>query len=244
MNVIAPAGMGVDYRRRIAQAVRILAWQGLMDMNGHISVRDAQSPDTIWINSRRASRTTLRDSDVVPVDLPSGTRIGEGDEPPSEFHIHRAIMLRRPQVGAVVHGHPDHIVTLSVAGKRLMPVTGIGSFLPQRGAPTFDDASLINTEERGEAVAALLADESAVVLRGHGVVITGATVEEAVARYVCAEKNARIQYKATMLGEPHVLRGEELAFVRRETWTPIITAKHWHFHEETARRHGAFEGLE
>jgi ribulose-5-phosphate 4-epimerase/fuculose-1-phosphate aldolase len=244
MSTVAQAGPAVDEQRRVAQAVRILTWQGLMDMNGHVSVRDVQSPDTIWINSRRASRTTLRSSDVVPIDLPSGRRIGEGDEPPSEFHIHRAIMLRRPEVGAVVHAHPDDIVALSVAGKRLMPVTGIGSFLPQGGAPTFDDASLINTEERGEAVAALLGGESAVVLRGHGVVITGATVEEAVAQYVCAERNARIQYKSAMLGEPHVLRGEELAFVRRETWTPVITAKHWHFHEETARRHGAFEGLE
>lgn len=233
----------VDYPRLVARAVRILTSMGLMDMNGHVSARDTSSPQTMWINSRKASRSTLRTSDIVPVDLASGTRIGAGDGPPSEFHIHRAIMRRRLDVGGIVHSHPDFIVTLSIVGHKLQPVTGIGSFLPE-SVPVFDDASLINSAERGEAVAELLGDAPAIVLRGHGVVVVGATPEEALARYVCAEENARIQYKASALGEPHVLRGEELAFVRRETWTPVIVAKHWHYHEETARRNGAFEGIE
>jgi ribulose-5-phosphate 4-epimerase/fuculose-1-phosphate aldolase len=243
MSTIAPEAAVVNYRLLVARAVRILTSLDMMDMNGHVSARDCKLPETMWINSRRASRSTLRYSDIVPVDLPSGSRIGEGDEPPGEFHIHRAIMRRRPDVGGIVHSHPDHIVTLSIAGQKLLPVTGIGSFLPEE-VPVFDDASLINTAERGDAIAALLGDGPLVVLRGHGVVVVGASAEEALARYVCAEQNARIQYKASLLGEPHVLRGEELAFVRRETWTSVITAKHWHYHEETARRNGAFEGIE
>jgi ribulose-5-phosphate 4-epimerase/fuculose-1-phosphate aldolase len=233
----------VDYPRLVARAVRILHSLGLMDMNGHVSARAADAPDTMWINSRRASRSTLGTGDVVRVDLPSNSRIGIGDEPPSEYHIHRAIMRRRPDVGGIVHSHPEHIVTLSIAGHALAPVTGVGSFLPE-DVPVFDDASLVNTEDRGEAIAELLADGPAVVLRGHGVVVVGPTVEEALARYVCAEENARVQYKASVLGKPHVLRGEELAFVRRENWTPSIVGKHWHYHEQTARRTGAFEGIE
>jgi ribulose-5-phosphate 4-epimerase/fuculose-1-phosphate aldolase len=233
----------VDYPGLVARAVRILHSLGLMDMNGHVSARAAEAPDTMWINSRRASRSTLGTSDVVSVDLPSNARIGSGDEPPSEYHIHSAIMRRRPDVGGIVHSHPEHIVTLSIAGHALAPVTGVGSFLPE-DVPVFDDASLVNTEDRGEAIASLLGEGPAVVLRGHGVVVVGPTVEEALARYVCAEENARVQYKASVLGKPHVLRGEELAFVRRENWTPSIVGKHWHYHEQTARRSGAFEGIE
>ena len=233
----------VDYPQLVARAVRILTSLELMDMNGHVSARDASSPSTMWINSRKASRSTLRSRDIVPVDLSSGLRIGTGDGPPSEYHIHKEIMRRRPEVGGIVHSHPDFIVTLSIVGHILQPVTGIGSLLPEN-VPMFDDASLINTAERGEAVAELLGAGPAIVLRGHGVVVVGTTPEEALARYVCAEENARIQYKASALGTPHVLRGAELEFVRRETWTPAIVAKHWHYHEETARRSGAFEGIE
>ncbi|MGH7750955.1 MAG: class II aldolase/adducin family protein, partial [Candidatus Dormibacteria bacterium] len=243
MSVSVFAAEPFEYSRLVARAVRILTSLELMDMNGHVSARDTQVGETMWINSRRASRTTLRYGDVVPVDLSSGSRIGEGDEPPSEVHIHRAIMRSRPDVGGIVHAHPDYIVALSIAGRKLLPVTGVGSFLPET-VPVFDNASLINTEQQGETVASLLGEGPALVLRGHGVVVVGANVEEALARYVCAEENARIQYKASLLGEPHILRGEELAFVRRESWTPAITAKHWHYHEETAHRKGAFEGIE
>jgi ribulose-5-phosphate 4-epimerase/fuculose-1-phosphate aldolase len=243
MRSVAPSAPAADYPALVVRAVRILNSLALMDMNGHVSARDANAPQTMWINSRRASRSTLLPSDVVPVDLPSSRRIGEGDEPPSEYHIHRAIMNRRPDVGAIVHSHPEHIVTLSIAGRTLVPVTGVGSFLPEH-VPVFDDASLVNTEDRGEAIASLLGEGPVVVLRGHGVVVVGPTVEEALARYVCAEENARVQYKASLLGDPHVLRGEELAFVRNDNWTPSIIAKHWHYHEQTARRNGAFEGVE
>jgi ribulose-5-phosphate 4-epimerase/fuculose-1-phosphate aldolase len=243
MSAISRAASGVDYGLLIARAVRILSALDLMDMNGHVSARGGAAGETMWINSRRASRSTLRGADVVPVDLPSGIPSGDGDPPPSEFHIHREIMLRRPDVGAVVHSHPEFVVTLSVVGHKLQPVTGIGSFLPE-DVPMFDDASLVNTRDRGAAVADALGEEPAIVLRGHGVVVVGSSVEEAVARCVCAETNARIQYQAALLGELHVLRGAELQAVRAETWTPLITTKHWHHHNETARRNGAFEGME
>ncbi len=242
MSAVARDAVSVDYRLLVARACRILHSLELMDMNGHVSARGAGG-DAMWINSRRASRSTLRSSDVVAVDLASGKKIGDGDPPPSEFHIHREIMRRRPDVGGIVHSHPEFVVTLSIAGHALAPVTGIGSFLPET-VPVFDDASLVNTQERGEAVAEALGDASAIVLRGHGLVVVGDRVEEAVARLVCAEANARIQYHASVLATPHVLRGDELTLVRAETWTPIITAKHWHHHEEGARRRGAFEGLE
>jgi ribulose-5-phosphate 4-epimerase/fuculose-1-phosphate aldolase len=242
MSAVARDAVSVDYRLLVARACRILHSLDLMDMNGHVSAR-AAAGETMWINSRRASRSTLRASDVVAIDLATAQKVGDGDPPPSEFYIHREIMRRRPDVGGIVHSHPDFVVTLSIAGHTLQPVTGIGSFLPE-SVPVFDDASLVNTQARGEAVAEALGDASAIVLRGHGVVVVGDSVEEAVARCVCAEANARIQYHASVLGNPHVLRGDELAVVRNETWTPIITAKHWNHHEESARRRGAFEGLE
>jgi ribulose-5-phosphate 4-epimerase/fuculose-1-phosphate aldolase len=242
MSALAHGARGADYRLLVARAVRILNSLDLMDMNGHVSARGAVR-ETMWINSRRASRSSLGAADVVAVDVATGATIGDGDAPPSEFHIHREIMLGRPDVGGIVHSHPDFVVTLSIAGHALKPVTGVGSFLPE-SVPVFDDASLVNTGARGAAVAQALGDAPAIVLRGHGLVVVGATVEEAVARCVCAEANARMQYQASLLGDPRVLRGAELEFVRGETWTPIITAKHWHHHEESARRRGAFDGME
>jgi L-fuculose-phosphate aldolase len=197
----------------------------------------------MWINSRKASRSTLTVNDVVAVDIATGRQIGSGDPPPSEFHIHREIMRRRPDVGGIVHSHPEFVVALSVAGRKLAPVTGLGSFLPE-DVPVFDDANLVNSEERGAAMAEQLGDAPAIVLRAHGIVVVGTNVEDALSKYVCAEENARMQYRASLLGEPHVLRGAELAFVRSDHWTPQVTQKHWNYHEKTAERAGALDGVD
>lgn len=229
-------------RELIARAVRICNHANVMDFNGHVSVRDERSPGVMWINSRAASRSTLGVADIVPFDIVAGTRIGDVDEPPSEYHIHREIYRARPDAGAIVHSHPTHVLTLSINGLTIMPATSVGSFLPETGAPTFDTPVLINTLERGRALAKALGDAPAVVLRQHGAVTVGATVEEAVVRMICLENNALLQYQALQCGTPRYLRGEELAGLKRENWGNAYE-KFWHYHEETAQRAGALEGI-
>jgi ribulose-5-phosphate 4-epimerase/fuculose-1-phosphate aldolase len=227
----------------IARAVRMINHAGCMDMNGHVSMRDHEDPNMMWINSRKASRSSLTARDVVPVDLRTGKRIGIGDEPPSEFHIHREIYLRRTDVAAVEHSHPEHIVTLSIAGKPLQPVFAVGAFLPEN-VPIFPHAYLIDTVERGKAVALALGEGTAVTLRGHGFVIAGPSVEHMVNWIVSAEDNAKAQFNALQIGEPHVFRGEELEIMRAQIADPKIVRKNWDYHYETARRAGALDGVD
>ncbi len=227
----------------IARAVRICYASGVMDMNGHVSVRDARDSNVMWINSRKASRSTLTAADVVPLDIASGRRIGPGDEAPSEYHIHTEIYKRRSDVGSIVHSHPEHILALSVVGQPLRHVTCVNPFLPEAGAPVFDSAVLINTAARGAALAEQLGTAGAIVLRQHGTVVVGATAEESVVRMITAELNAKLQVETLQMGTPHYVAGEELAVLARENTTAIIIRKFWHFHEETARSMGALEGL-
>jgi ribulose-5-phosphate 4-epimerase/fuculose-1-phosphate aldolase len=241
MAIVAP-GTKVNYRSLVAQAVRIVNHAGLMHMSGHIAVRDADEPHVMWINSRKASRSTLTADDIVPVDLRTGERIGEGDEAPSEFHIHRAIFNRRPDVHAICHTHPDYVVALSIAGKILHPVHPSAGFLPE-STPVFDDANLINTEARGDALAQALGTNPVVVLRGHGITVVGASVEEVVMRTGATEDNARFQYNALAIGDPKIIRGEELAIAARDIMQPKVIRKHYHYLEENARKAGALDGV-
>ena len=233
----------VQYRRLVARALRIVNHAGVMHVSGHIAARDADEPHVMWINSRKASRSTLTAEDIIPVDLRTGERIGTGDEAPSEFHIHRAIFNARPDIGALCHTHPDYVVALSIAGKTLHPVHPVGGFLPE-SAPVFDDANLINTEARGELVARAMGASPVVVLRGHGIVVAGATVEEVVMRTIAAEDNARYQYIASAIGEPKIISGEELVIAARDIMKPVVVRKHYHYHEENATKNGALEGLD
>jgi ribulose-5-phosphate 4-epimerase/fuculose-1-phosphate aldolase len=243
MSTIATPVPKLNYRSLVARSIRMLNVAGVMHMSGHVALRDLEEPHTFWINSRKASRSTITVNDIVQVDLLTGKRLTEGDEPPSEFHIHRAIFNRRADVNAIVHTHPDHVIALSLAGIVLAPVHVTGAFLPAK-TPVFDDPNLINKEHRGEALADALGDASTVVLRGHGIVVTAGDIEAVVTRTVCAEENARMQYLAASVGMPKAMEGEELEVAAREWNVPIIMRKHWHYHEETAKRLGALEGVD
>ena len=233
---------GADYALLVARAVRVLNSAGVMHMSGHLAVRDAGDPDRLWINSRKASRSTLTAKDIVPVDLTTGKRIGSGDEPPSELPIHLSVFRRRPDVKAIVHTHPEHVIALSIVDIPLMPVHLAAGFLPEQ-APVWDDPNIITSIDRGEILADHLGNENVLVIRGHGVVVIGATFEEAVARTVLVAENARIQCMANNLGTPRTLKGDELGRAAKQMCQPIVMKKHYHYHEETARARGGLDGV-
>jgi L-fuculose-phosphate aldolase len=232
----------MNYRDLIARSIRIVNANGVMGKSGHVAARDEGDPHLMWINSRKASRSTLTERDVVRVDLRTGQGFAGDDEPPSEFHIHRAIFNRRPDVGAIVHAHPQFVVALSIAGHALEPVTIDGGFLGGP-APTLDDARHISSPERGERLADALGDHSAVVMRGHGMVVVGRSVEEAVVRIILAADNAHTQYLGLALGTVSPLRPDELAAIAPHTGSDKSLRKAFHYEEETARRAGALDGL-
>jgi L-fuculose-phosphate aldolase len=232
------------YGDLIARAVRICNAANVMDFNGHVSARDSDDPNVMWINNRHASRSTLTADDIVPFDIVANARIGPGIEPPSEWHIHAEIYRRRADVGGIVHSHPPYILTLSSAGQKLKPLSSIGCFIPEAGAPVFDSPVLINTPQRGVGMANAMGDAPVVVLRQHGTVTTGAYAEEAVVRMICAEENAKIQYQALQIGTPTYFHGEELRLMQGEHGGAHGVKKYWTYWSETAHKLGALEGLD
>ena len=232
------------YLDLIARAVRICNDANVMDFNGHCSQRDENDPNIMYINNRHASRSTLTAADIVPYDIKAGKRIGEGIEPPSEHWIHREVYLRQPQTMGVVHSHPENILTLSCAGHLLKPLISIGVFIPEEGAPVFDSPVLINTEVRSRGMCDAMGDKPIVVLRQHGTVTAGGSVQEAVTRMVCAEKNAELQAKALAVGTPLYFHGNELKVLFSEQGGgPHGVKKYWTYLTGCAERNGAFAGL-
>lgn len=206
----------------LAEAIRLLASAGLLDYNGHCSLRTG--PDRLLINTRNSVRARASAADLVEIDL-EGHILDGGDPPPNEVHIHAEIYRRRPDVGAVFHGHPKWSTVLSSAGVTYAPVFAQG-VLPGE-VPLYADPMSINTREAGARVADTLGSGRAVMLRAHGLVVTGSDLLEtfALANYV--EENAERQFLALQVGRPYVFSAEEQAICRRNLWKPNLFAKVW-----------------
>jgi 3,4-dihydroxyphthalate decarboxylase len=207
-----------DLRATVATACRILEQQGLAaDVLGHVSVRlDA---DRILLRCRgpqdRGLLFTVAE-DIRIVDLDGHGELDDGYAVPNEFHIHTELFRAQPQIQAVVHAHPRDVMIADLAGVRLRQVFGAynipASRLAQRGIPVFGRSVLVRTPELGRAVTAAMGDSEVCILRGHGLVTAGDTVQQATLRALDVAELSRISTEVALLGgRPQVLSDEDLA---------------------------------
>ncbi len=231
-----------DLKVKLATTVRLMAMEGMMDFNGHVSLRLPEG-DRVLINSRFCSRVALTAEDIVTVDLEG--RLVEGNaEQPSETPLHVAIYRRRPEVGSVAHLHPRYSTVFTIASVPLKPVYIIASEFGEAGVPVFDDPRLIRKREEGEAVADALGSHSALLLRAHGAVTVASDLEGAFAVAVALEETARTYLWASAIGTPHPLSQAEMDAYGAPVSSRNTRYKMWSFYTEKARISGWLNGLE
>ena len=220
-------------KAQLASAVRLLYLENLIDFNGHVSVR---VQDRVYINARPISRAAVQAKHIVAVNL-NGEQV-EGDfEPPGETALHTAIYRSRADVMSVAHLHPHHVTVLGIAQEKIVPVFILGSIFAD-GVPVYDDPDLIFTDAQGDAVAETLGAARAAVLRGHGAVVVGVSLEETFATSVYLEENAKKQYAASALGKPRAFTPDEARRVRTSLWKPKTVQKVWDFYVSKGRALG------
>jgi L-fuculose-phosphate aldolase len=188
-----------ELREQVACACRILALEGYADLTlGHVSARE-RGGTTVYIKRKGIALDEVVPGDIVEFDLADGG-------PPSspEMHLeavlHSEVYSARPDVCAVIHGHPPFATALSATDARLELLTH-DAVLFADGVAVFDDApDLITEPEQGESVAEALGSRRAVLLQNHGVLVVGKDVPWAVLAAVTLERAVRVQSIAATLG--------------------------------------------
>jgi ribulose-5-phosphate 4-epimerase/fuculose-1-phosphate aldolase len=194
-----------DLVEDLVVANRVLADHGVVDGMGHVSVRHDRDPERFLISRSRAPILVTRD-DILEYDLNGDAVDLRGREQYSERYIHAAVYRARPDVNAVVHNHSPAVIPFGISDVPLKPVYHMASFMLE-GLPVYDirDESgitnmLVSSPERAEGLAAVLDDSAAVLMRGHGIVVVGPTIQHAVGRSIYIQINAQLQQNAIALG--------------------------------------------
>lgn len=188
-------------------ANHILFRQGVVDAYGHVSARRPDDPEHFLLTWAVAPALASA-VDVLTFDLDGNTPDAAGRELYSERFIHAAIYAARPDVMGIVHSHSPAIIPFSITPIGLRPVWHMSAFLAD-GVARFDtqdvagdtDLLIKNMQLAGDLAAAIGARPVA-LLRGHGSVVVGRSVREAVYRAVYTETNARLQADALRMGAP------------------------------------------
>jgi HCOMODA/2-hydroxy-3-carboxy-muconic semialdehyde decarboxylase len=189
----------------VVAANRILAALDIVDGYGHVSVRHDKDPGRYLIARSLAPELVTAD-DILELDLDSVPADGSNPRMYLERFIHGEIYKVRPEVGAIVHNHAASIIPFGVSNVPLRPVFHMAAFIGL-GVPVFDirEAAgdtdmLVRTPELGAALARTLGDKPAALMRGHGAVVVGQSLAQAVGRSYYLQIDAKLQAQAMALG--------------------------------------------
>src|SRR6201996_5858442 len=169
--------------RELVDANHILFDQGVVDGFVHVSVRHPERSDRFLL-SRSMAPALVTEKDILEFDLDGNPVVPNGLAPYLERFIHGEIYRKRNDVNSVVHSHSPSVVPFSVVPSvKLRPVCHMCGFLSEKGTPIFEIRDfagpgsdlLITSPKLGAALADSLGEGPAVLMRGHGSTVGGAS---------------------------------------------------------------------
>jgi L-fuculose-phosphate aldolase len=189
-------------KRRLIVAGKVLVAKGQDDFTrGHISFRLPDNPSLFFMKAHSIGLDEITMQNILTIDLEGDVVAGTGRRH-SEVYIHSEIFKARPDVNCVIHTHPTYSIALSATGRPLKCYSQPGALFHEALGIYSDTINLIRSPAMGAGVARALSHGRGVLLKNHGVVVTGVTIDEAVIGTIMLENGAMIQLLAEAAGDP------------------------------------------
>ncbi|MGV9688526.1 class II aldolase/adducin family protein [Streptomyces sp. NPDC003444] len=213
----------VHRKQRLAGALRLFGRFGYEEgVSGHITARDPELPDCFWVNPFGAPFAETTASDLILVNGDGQVLHGGRHVNQAAFTVHAQVHRARPDAVAVVHTHSLHGRALAALGELLDPLT-------QEACAFYQDHVLydaytgvtVNPEE-GRRIAVALGTSKAIVLRNHGPLTVGASVDAAAWWFIALERCARIQLTARAAGKPVLIDHHDAVATREQLGNDLV----------------------
>jgi ribulose-5-phosphate 4-epimerase/fuculose-1-phosphate aldolase len=211
MEFDSPEVERLHRKQRLAASFRLFSKFGFDEgVAGHITARDPELADHFWVNPFAMHFGHIRVSDLILVNHQG--EVVEGDQPvnTAAFVIHSQVHAARPDVVAAAHAHSVYGKSWSALGRLLEPITqDVCAFYEDHAV--FDDyTGVVLDLEEGKRIAHAVGDNKAAILRNHGLLTVGHSVDEAAWWFITMERSCQAQLLASSAGTP-VLIDPEMA---------------------------------
>jgi ribulose-5-phosphate 4-epimerase/fuculose-1-phosphate aldolase len=198
-------------KERLAAAFRLFGRFGFDEgVAGHITARDPEHADHFWVNPFGMSFSHIRVSDLILVNDQGQVVQGDAAVNAAAFAIHSQVHAARPDVVAAAHAHSIYGKSWSTLGRLLDPLTQDACAFYEDHALFDDYTGVVLDPEEGKRIAHALGDAKAVILRNHGLLTAGHSVDEAAWWFITMERSCQAQLLAQAAGTP-VLIDEDRA---------------------------------
>lgn len=218
-------------------AAQILDWE-IGDIWGHVGCRLPGNRGIAVRMFRRAERS--KKDWLVHFDYSLEKLCGVGTIP-RESVIYTEIFKARRDVNAAVHCHAAMCVALSLADKPIDWVHMQSSRF-KGGTPIFPRPIYILDEAEGAELAKCLGDASAIMIKGHGIVTVGETIDEACMNALYMERTAKIMAIARLHGyegpttETLAILSESRKKLFRRPRDEMFHSAEWNYYADKVKR--------
>ncbi len=187
-----------DLREQLATCTRIFAMQGLIGLFGHISVFQPETRTVIITPGSGSDKANFQSADMIRMNL-DGEPMEGAKPPPIEWPIHTALHGARGDALAVAHLHTPYATLFAIAKRDFHPVTLQGTIFGE-SVPLYEQAHLVTTPQRGDALLKSIGNQRAVLMRGHGIVVAGSSLPQVLFASLILEDDAKKTMQAAALG--------------------------------------------
>ena len=204
-------------KQRLAGAYRLFSRFGFDEgVAGHITARDPEHLDHFWVNPFGMHFGQVRVSDLILVN--DHGEVAEGKYPVNRaaFAIHSRIHAARPDIVAAAHAHSLYGKTWSSLDRLLDPITQDACAFYEDHSLFADFTGVVYETSEGERIAEALGNKKAVILRNHGLLTVGHTVDEAAWWFITMERSCQAQLMAEAAGTPAKIDAANAAITQQQ----------------------------
>ncbi|MGI5132874.1 class II aldolase/adducin family protein [Pseudonocardia sp. CA-107938] len=202
---------------QLAIAFRLFARYGFDEgIAGHITARDPEFPNRFWVNPYAVHFSRIKVSDLLLLDEEGKVVEGHRRTNKAAFSIHSTIHEARDDVVAVAHAHSLHGRAWAALNRPLDPVIQESCAFYDNHVVFDEYKGLVLERDEGQRIAARLGPKRAAILRHHGLLTVGRTVEEAAWWFITMDRACQMQLMAEAAGTPRVMTEEEATLASRQ----------------------------
>lgn len=190
-------------KERLAAAFRLFGKFGFDEgVAGHITARDPELLDHFWVNPLGMGFSRIRVSDLILVNDKGEVVEGDAVVNGAAFAIHSQVHAARPDVIAAAHAHSIYGKSWSTLGRLLDPLTQDACAFYDDHALFDDYTGVVLDLEEGKRIAHAVGGGKAAILRNHGLITVGHSVDEAAWWFITMERSCQAQLLAEAAGTP------------------------------------------
>lgn len=198
----------MDFGETLAECSRWLYRLGFSPgTSGNLSIRIGN--DRLLVTPTGCSKGLLCVGDMVEVDM-EGNKLEGTRNATSEISMHLAIYKMRPDIRAVVHGHPPLATAFACCGLALdQPICS--EMLMTLGIVPLAHYATTGTVEVGLGLAPFVSSRDAILLANHGAVSYGSDLQDAMMKMEVVEHFAQISSYVRQIGGAKCLSQSQIS---------------------------------